>query len=390
MTGLQRGFTLVELMVSMVIGLTVTLAVTQLVTFGESQKRATVSQSDVSQGGAYASYLLDRAVRSAGSGFVQSWDLGAVGCRLTATRGGTAILPRTGGFPGAFANLLGGVSQDLRLAPVLIGKGQASSGSDVLVVMGGNGASGDVSRSIRTPGSLPANELRLDNNIGVAQNDIVLMSQAGTDACLVQQLGAPTGVPDSIAIAGDYVHGADPYSTLRTTGAAFLTPLGNRLANNVQFQAFAVGDNQTLFSYDFLRMLGDGSDAAATQAIADGVVALRAIYGIDTNADGIFDQWMDPGAAGYDIASMVANPARVREVIAIRLALVLRGTHYEREGVDAGGNPTYVAPSSLVLFPDLPASMQSTVTLNTDQRHYRHRIVDTVIPLRNVLLLPTT
>ena len=70
-------------------------------------------------------------LRSAGSGFAQSWNLGGVfGCRLSAARGGTVILPRTAtAFPVPFAGFLGGAgatkSGNLRVAPLLIAKNQS-------------------------------------------------------------------------------------------------------------------------------------------------------------------------------------------------------------------------------------------------------------------------
>jgi type IV pilus assembly protein PilW len=112
----QRGLTLIELMVSVVIGLIVTLAVTSAVTFGEATKRSTTSTNDMGQSGSYAAYLLDRAVRSAGSGFAQSWELGGVfGCKLTAARGATAILPRATAFPVPFDQFLGGAAGSANL-----------------------------------------------------------------------------------------------------------------------------------------------------------------------------------------------------------------------------------------------------------------------------------
>jgi type IV pilus assembly protein PilW len=389
----QRGLTLVELLVAMTIGLVVTLAVTSIVTVGEAHKRDTISTNDMGQSGAYASYVIDRAVRSAGSGFTQSWDLGIFGCKLGASRAGAPILPRTSAFPGAFAGFLGGSagSNNLRIAPLLIGKNQSSAGSDLLVVMGGNSASGDVSRPIRTPGSLGTNELRLDNIIGIGLNDVGLISQNGITDCVIEQVGTPDPIasPEVLPLAGTYYTTADPYTPLRASGSAYLTLLGNTAAQNLQFQVFGVGDDRTLFSYDLLRATGDGSDAAATQAIADGVVALHALYGIDTDDDGIFNEWVNPSAAGYDIATMMTDAARAKQVVAARVALVLRGSHYEKEVEREDGSIQYASPDSLVLFGDLPEASRETLNLSTDDRHYRYRVVDTVIPLRNVLLLPT-
>ncbi len=382
----QRGFSLIELLVAMVIGLVVTLSITSIVTMGEAHKRTTTSNNDTGQSGAYAAYVLDRAVRSAGSGFTQSWDLGVFGCKLGAARGGTAILPRATAFPGAFAGFLGGAagSANLRVAPLLIGKGQSSAGSDVLVVMGGNASAGDVARPIRTPGSISANELRLDNTIGLAAGDLALASQPGSD-CLIEQIATPSAAtPDVLPLGGTYYSAATPFTTLRAaTNPAYITPLGRLAAGNVQFQLLGVGDNQTLFSYDLLRTIGAGTDLAATQAIADGVVQMRALYGLDTDTspDGILDTWADPGAIGFDIATVMTNPALVRQIVAVRVVLVLRSSNYEKN---------LVSPPTLVLFGDLATALQQTVTLSADDQHYRYRTVDSVIPLRNMLILPTS
>jgi type IV pilus assembly protein PilW len=75
--------------------------------------------------------------------------------------------------------------------------------------------------------------------------------------------------------------------------------------------------------------MANGTDAA--QAIADDVAELHALYGLDTNADGILDTWVDPGAAGYDIATVMATPATQKQIVAIHLALVLRSTNYEKD-----------------------------------------------------------
>ena len=66
-----RGFSLVELMVSMVIGLVLTMAITVVLVRSESSKRSTTSVNDINQTAAYVTYVMDRHLRSAGSGFAQ-------------------------------------------------------------------------------------------------------------------------------------------------------------------------------------------------------------------------------------------------------------------------------------------------------------------------------
>jgi type IV pilus assembly protein PilW len=394
----QRGLTLIELLVAMIIGLVVVLAVTSAVTFGESRKRTTTSTNDMNQSGSYAVYMIDRLLRSAGSGFAQTGTRGMFGCRLSASRliGGTAttILPRTASaFPAPFDTLLGGsgaaAAGNLRLAPFLIAKG-ADGASDTLVVMGGNAAAGDVPRRIRS--GFPDNSnLRLDNTIGLRNGDIGLVSREGTTDCLLEQVSSTN---TELATAGNEVLGmggryftstgaTTSLATLAADGTALFTPLGNVAANNLQFQLVGVGANRTLVAYDLLRAAGtggdEGTDASAVQALADGVVALYAVYGVDTDSNGVVDTWIDPGATGYAIGTLMLAPDTMRHIVAARIALVVKSSLLEKEPVTAG---------DLAIFSDLPTDRHRTLTIPTEDRNFRYRVIDTTIPLRNMLLLP--
>lgn len=397
----QAGLTLVELLVAMAIGLIVTLAVTSVVLVGENHKRATTAINDANQSGSYAAYLLDRALRSAGSGFTQAWDLGVFGCRLNIRRGGSALLPRTAAFPAPFA----GVPQTLNMAPVLIQRGDDS---DVLVVMGGNAAAGDIPRPILSAGA-DENSLRLNNTIGLQAGDIGLVSREGVDDCLIEQVSAAgasgggggesegeeegaTPPNDLLTLGGTYLATTGKEASLSTLvdgGNAFFSPVGRAGANNVQFQMFGVDGERRLLNYDLMHFAG--SDSAAVQALADGVVTLRAVYALDANGDGRFntadgDRWAAPDEEGYDIQSLMDTPATARQVLAVRVALVLRSTHFEKPAAE----DEYVSPASLTLFGDLPEAQRSTYTIATEDRQFRHRVVDLTVPLRNMLLLPTS
>ena len=100
----MSGFSLIELMVAMVIGLVVTLAISSVLIRSEGSKRSSTSVNDLNQTGAYAAFVLDRAVRSAGSGFSQRW--GEVyGCQLDVSQGAgpTRVLPMPAAIPASSA-----------------------------------------------------------------------------------------------------------------------------------------------------------------------------------------------------------------------------------------------------------------------------------------------
>lgn len=386
--GRAKGMTLVELLVAMAIALVLTLAVTSVISIGQAHRRTTTSTNDMEQTGAYAAYLLDRVVRSAGSGFTQSWkDQGVYGCKLIASRGGTAILPRGSTFPVPFAGFLGNAAgaANLRMTPVLIHSGASAGGSDVLMVMGGNAPAGDVPRPVRSFDT-GTTSLRLDNTIGLKPGDIGLVSQNGATDCLIEQVSSTfadgAGV-QLLPLSGTYytAGASNQLQTLASSTSAFFTPLGNAGVSNLQFQLYGVGDNNTLFRYDLLRQNGTDSP----EAVADGVVAMRALYGLDTDTNGAIDTWVDPAATGYDPATMMTAPTKQRQVVAIRIALLMRTSLLEKPNAD--GNK--VSPGSYVLFSDIDA-LKKTINLSADEQNYRYRVVDFTVPVRNTLILPTS
>lgn len=374
--------TLIELLVAMAIGLGITLAVSSLLVSSENHKRTTTSTNDAEQTGAYTFYALDKVLRGAGSAIAESAypsDRGVLGCKLNAA----AIFPRTTPFPAPFAGFLPGATATLTVAPLLIAQNQSAAGSDVLVVMGGSGAAGGVSRQVSGGGS--ATTLTLDNTVGFLNNDLALVSQSGVVDCLLEEVSA-VATP-TLTLAGTYytANGTTTnLASLATSTATYVTPIGNAQSNNIQFMLFGVGADRTLYSYDLLQNLnlvgGSGGDVA--QSIADGVDQLHALYGVDTNGDGIQDAWAGPGDPTWDITTVMASPAQMRQIISVRIALVVRGEYYDKN---------VVSPTALTWFNGLVnaggTSLQQTLNLSVNDQHYRYRVFEFTVPLRNMLLL---
>ena len=384
---LQQGMTLVELLVAMVIGLGVTLAVATLLVAGENHKRTTTSTNDADQTGAYVVYALDRALRSAGSAIAQSaypTDTGVLGCKISA---GT-ILPRTTPFPPPFANsFLFGNTANLRIAPVLIGNAASDDGvSDVLVVMGGSGAAGGVSRPNNGTGS--NNSMVLLSTVGFLVNDLALVSEAGQASpadCLLEQVSNNT--QPTLTFAGIYYTQTGAVTNLQNMTAdttnTYITPLGNAAANNVTFQLFGVGANYSLSSYDLLQNQNkwQGFGADVSQPLADGVIQMNAIYGIEsTTKPGVIATWAKPNDPGYDINAVMTNAGTMKTIIAVRVALVVRGQYYDKNTV---------SPTSLTIFSGYTNLGGTSLSKNVAplDPHYRYRVFEFTVPLRNMLLL---
>lgn len=370
----QRGMTLIELMVAMVIGLVLTLAVTSVVIVGESHRRSTTSVNDREQSGAYAALVLDRALRSAGSGISQTWSAGGYACELAAKQEGKVILPRTSEWPAPFKDF----PMAPRLAPVLIQQGTGDA-SDVIMVLTGAAAVGDVPRPIRS--ALPDSAMvRLDGTMQISAGDIVLVTQEGASTCLVEQVAdkfVGAASVDGLSFGGAYDIDASStvaLSDMAASGSGYVSMLGNDGAgpNRPQFMLYGVDDSNVLSSYDLLRF--DASDTV--QAVADGVNRLYAIYGLDTNEDGKVDAWMSPGQPGYDIDTLMKSPNKLKQILAVRFALVLRSSLREKDAVT--GN-------MITVFADVPDAKRE-IKLSATDVLYRYQVIDSVVPLRNALL----
>jgi len=390
----QAGVTLIEMMVALVIGMVMSIAVMVVLSTFEGRRRTLGSASDLEQTGALAMFQLDRWIRSAGTGLGQGSSF-AYGCSVLAARSGHQVLPATDPLPAPFAHVDPGSGGTFRLAPILILPGQTTpnvSGhaSDVLVVMSSGNDASQVPLPLAAP---PAPDQLVTTNLTeFSAADLLLVADhhltagGGAANCMVTQASASLssgGVGTTLPLGGtgstysnDSIGGV-PIASLTDEPVAF--DLGSATASGAglppTFQLIGVGDNDTLFGYDLLQVSGSGAEAQA-----DGVFEMHAVYGVDStgSADNKIDQWVGAGAtSAYAVASLTdgsaAAMARLKNIRAVRVALILRTALPEKDEVTAG---------PLAMFADLP-DLAATRTLTAAERHFRYRVVETTIPIRN-------
>jgi type IV pilus assembly protein PilW len=393
-----RGFSLIELLVSMAIGLIVTLAITTVMVRNEGQKRTSTVLNDASQTGAYAALTLDRAMRSAGSGFTQF--RGAMGCFLNASigSGATQILPPLAALPAPFANI-GTATVPIRLAPVVIVDGGQLAGvdqPDQLIVMAGTHGFSETPLTIN-PSSVAVASMGVQTTLGLSPGDLVLVADSTAGGpCMVQQVGAVVAASQTLPLAGAYYDStgftatgaAFPLTSFNALQRASVLPIGSipaaGAANPPMFFAYGVDTTSAeLKSYDLLQTTGTSA------TVAEGVVGMQAIYGVGTatlSASAATPApitplvWTAPTAALYtasntSLLSPAGGQANLPNIQAVRVALIVRSPLKEKEDV---------APANIVLFPDLAASLQVNFPVSAAQQKFRHRVVDFVIPLRNL------
>jgi type IV pilus assembly protein PilW len=370
------GFTLIELLVAVTVGMAMTLAITLMLIRSEAGRRALTSINDVASGGAYLSFVMDRSIRSAGSGYTQIWGT-AAGCQLAVARSGTQILPRSAAFPAPFASL----PTTQRLLPVLVYAGAGANGSDILAV--NTGASGLGESPLRVlPGSATGTGVRVPATIGLREGDLGLVVQ-NNGTCLIQQVAAGfVGAADQqLNFGGLYAAASVGTVSLSDAGGvneATVAQLGNVAGNRPVFMLMGVGANDTLMQHDLLRL--DGVDGAIP--MSNGVADMRVLYGVDTNNDKVIDNWVSPSTAPYDAASLGNGSKtaadRAATILAVRVGLLTHNTSPERDDVSA---------ATVSLFPEM-GSLKQTRTLTPDERKLRWRVLDFTVPLRNVMLKP--
>jgi type IV pilus assembly protein PilW len=127
-----------------------------------------------------------------------------------------------------------------------------------------------------------------------------------------------------------------------------------------------------VYSIQNAQLLVQATGAAETP-IYDNIVQLQVEYAKDTDGNGIIDLFEE---------APPLNAAQWATVLAVRIALVSRSSLYEKEEV---------SPATIELWKnsdDDPKTAGMEWQLTADERHYRYKVFQTVVPLRNMIWKP--
>mgnify|MGYP003584003428 FL=1 len=368
---IQRGFSLVEIMVGMLVGLVVAIIIYQVVSTNEALKRSTTAGADVQQNGMFSLSTIERDVRAAGWGMPTA-DVMPCARYFTYSDDGTA----SGAVP------------DFSGAPVRIVDGGAGPGaSDRIVVLWGN----SVRANVRNP--LLQNVTAVPNGEAAKLYPVSAVGQSSTggfawltddknDCALVRiTASVPNAAsPDTVILSHDPAAGTASQPSYNPPDGA-MGGLAWPTLFDTNPRIFDVGAltqrsysvaNASLMAKDYF------SNGALVQ-VASHVVGLKARYGISDVGSQVVTQWVSAtlGPAGN---WALPSPADAKRIKAIRLAVVVRSPLRERPDPATGScNITSTPPAT---WPDGPAIDLSN---DPDWRCYRYRSFETVVPLRNVL-----
>lgn len=339
-----QGFSLVELMIAVVIGLLGILVIMSVFLVSEGQKRTTTGGADASENALIALTTVERDMRIGG--------LGLVGLGCTTVNGYNANLG--GNF--SFAPL-----------PVTITQNSPAAGSDRLAIVYSASAFGNLPTTLTGPMASSADVLSAANGDGFSQNDLILISEAPKDCSLIQASA------DGARVGSNWTIAHDPGGT-----ALFNPPVAT---NIFPAGGYAIGARVTnmgaivrreYFVQGTSLMMRDVNlaDSAAPPLnpipVVEGMIAVRAQYGRDTSVppDGYIDV--------YDSTP----PASAAELVTIRIAVVSRSGQLEK---------TAVSPATLTLWNGGDIANGGAIALDATAQLYRYKVYQTTIALRNVI-----
>jgi len=330
----MTGFSLVEIMVGMVIGLLGFLVIMQVFSFSESRNKTTIAGDDAQNGGAIALYGLQRDIRISGFGITAP---SIIGCNLALPGGWTLN----------------------SLAPVTINHASIPAGdpnTDTLLIVYGNAnstAEGDVITAqpggaiytVQTPTSFNANDS--------------VISQA-------QARPTPCNLTLNRVVSADVGSGN---VTLATPLPGMSNGILFNLGSSPKMLAYAVR-NATLTACDYLAndcsLAASVGNSSIWVPIASNIVSLRADYGHDAAGP------MDSIVTTYNRMTPTTDCGWLRAP-AIRIALVSRSNQRDGSAVTATA-PTWSGSAAAPI--DLSA--------NSSWQNFRYKTFETLVAIRNL------
>jgi type IV pilus assembly protein PilW len=362
-------------MVAVLIGVIGSIVIFQVFALFEGQKRTTTGAGDAQQNGLAALLYLERDARMAGFGI--NGHQAMLGCTVNAYDSNGA---RTFSFP---------------MVPVQITKGGSATTPDTITFTYGSAnqrASSSKLTNTQATGS-GGTQTNIDSTFGHAVGDLIILAQAG-QACIMRQVTLVASTYDYVQhdTSGRYNSSAGPsvayaiWDNQGQSGGVVLN-IGSTLAGNAQPAVASYSVSNSQLSY------WNQIQTSAGAPLVDGIVQLKAQYGLDANGDGIIQstEWQDgcttasqlPVGAGSPPAC--ANPAASdwAKILAIRMAVVARSVQAEKPDLTAGACTTTTTSPSWA-----GGTLDLNLTAVPDNKCYRYRVYETAVPVRNLIWMP--
>ena len=425
----QRGLSLVEILVGVLIGMIGIVVIFQVLAVAEERKRNTTTGSDAQSAGSIGLYLLQRDAQQAGYGFGTAHSQ-HMGCTV-------AVYDKDRPTESAAGQL------DFPLVPAFIRQG-AGGAPDTISFVKGNPTYSVTHRFFTLKdASDKSSPLKFKlGRVGLDWGNVMVMAvtpdkgiTSGLKKCaLVQVTHLPTGSTVPIGEKDEILHNTgyqDPNDMPldQLPGGATTDPKFNQASwpTNTQFDGndgylydlgkqprrttwaacsdAAIADNLSpCFGKANMRNKLINQDSLfgfPEEEAADGIIDLQAEYGIDQNNDNMIgaNEWTvqapDTTQAADPTNLCTATRPSWRCVRTIRVALLARSAFFDKNACSP--NPQWSSGTSGSL--QLTNFVMTNVNGGADSfgncnenppspqnwRRYRYRVYETVIPLRNMI-----
>ncbi len=418
---IQSGFTIVELMVGLVIGLIATLVIMQTFAAFEGNKRSTTGISDAQTSGSIGLYMVQRELQFAGYGIpVISGTMPAITLAadvrtyknytgMTQAQIDVEVLAAQAAYNAQLAldaaTVQGGevysalkcnpaptMNLDLDndpgtpdvlnvdiITPVKIIDGATNgTGSDSVEIHYNTTARGAMPTRVSSVSG--ADYVAVKNNMGCRENDLVLVTRntspsPGDTTCTATRVTSRNSPVDRNQLRQTLASPDSPIAIYVTSNAGMAA--GNRLA--------CLG-NHVVTTFDVV-----GNELRKnTQPVLSEIVSLQAQYGVSPTANSEIVDPNIPNSGWFDATGATwANPtvANRNRIKAVRIAVIARNNLLEKDVVSqtCGGGAAGLA--EVCIWKDTPDEQDPNlaVSLGADWNRYRYRVYEVVVPLRNML-----
>ena len=354
----SSGFSLVELLVAAAITLLGLLVVAQVFAVYEGWKRTTTGVAQTQEGGLLGAFAIEQDLRNAG--------LGMAGLRCATINAYNSHLPAPHTF-------------ELPGMPVTITQNSPAAGSDEIRVMYGSSPFGNVVATLQSAMPLSSSALNVDNGFGFNRFDLMVISQPAQPCSIVQrsddgQVIGPANVtsPGSSWALQHFTSNSGSSLSWNPPLATNIFPLGGYAQGAKVLNLGNLVDHRYYVQDSVLRIdVREPANVGASFTSYDlipGVIGLRARYGRDTDDDGAVDVF-DNDTADLIAKSLASTSGNT--LVAIQFSLIVRSGNWEK---------AEVSPAAIAYWPGGPE-----LALDDDARHYRYRVFQTVVPLKNML-----
>lgn len=365
----HKGFSLIELMVSLLIGMITVVVIMQVLAFSERQRRTTTSGSDAQINGNLSLFTIEREVKNTGWGITNL--LSAIGCSVKAQYAGNPEIT-------------------IDLTPVLIIDG-ASGAPDTIQLLS---SSKGLALPIRITADYPvaATGFFVESDIGVESGDFMAVIPAAIGSskwCALFQVtnsfNSGSGNPNDEGQEQDrivYKSSQSDWNHAKNTNfppdgysaGDYLINLGTMISRTY---SIANVENKSLPRALQLAIFNLASGGTTTTSeLYPHIIDLQAQYGKDDGGNGgvLDDRVVD----SWDAVTPASN-TEWRRVMAIRVAVLAHSINPEKEAV------TFNFPAWAGGVFNMLWDADTSVWGDASWQHYRYKIYETIIPIRNLI-----